>query len=91
VRALEAPHTGPTYLLREMVFEVGRRRAGQLRWAAIGLGLALPMACAVLTDQWGGRLWLALGFVSHLGGVAAHRWLFFAEAEHVVGLYYGKR
>ena len=24
-------------------------------------------------------------------GVAIARWLFFAEAEHVVGLYYGKR
>jgi DMSO reductase anchor subunit len=29
--------------------------------------------------------------MSHLAGIAASRWLFFAEAEHVVGLYYGKR
>jgi len=28
---------------------------------------------------------------SHIAGVLASRWLFFAEAEHVVGLYYGKR
>ena len=28
---------------------------------------------------------------SHLAGVLASRWLFFAEAEHVVGLYYGRR
>ena len=27
----------------------------------------------------------------HLVGLLASRWLFFAEAEHVVGLYYGKR
>ena len=27
----------------------------------------------------------------HLIGALAARWLFFAEAEHVVGLYYGKR
>jgi hypothetical protein len=28
---------------------------------------------------------------SHVAGVLAARWLFFAEAEHVVGLYYGVR
>jgi DMSO reductase anchor subunit len=29
--------------------------------------------------------------LSHVAGVLVARWLFFAEAEHVVGLYYGKR
>ncbi|MEL6236477.1 MAG: dibenzothiophene desulfurase, partial [Pseudomonadota bacterium] len=29
-----------------------------------------------------------LACISHLAGVAAGRWLFFAEAEHTVGLYY---
>jgi DMSO reductase anchor subunit len=32
-----------------------------------------------------------IAVVSHLAGVLVSRWLFFAEAEHVVGLYYGKR
>ena len=32
-----------------------------------------------------------LAILAHLAGIAASRWLFFAEAEHVVGLYYGKR
>jgi DMSO reductase anchor subunit len=27
----------------------------------------------------------------HLAGAMTQRWLFFAEAEHVVGLYYGQR
>jgi DMSO reductase anchor subunit len=36
--------------------------------------------------------WLALGAVAtHIAGVFTSRWLFFAQAEHVVGLYYGKR
>jgi sulfite dehydrogenase (quinone) subunit SoeC len=34
---------------------------------------------------------VALALFAHLAGMAAQRWLFFAEAEHVVGLYYGKR
>ncbi|MEM1302315.1 MAG: dibenzothiophene desulfurase, partial [Pseudomonadota bacterium] len=33
----------------------------------------------------------AVAVLLHLGGVLTLRWLFFAEAEHVVGLYYGKR
>jgi len=37
------------------------------------------------------HLLAALAVVSHLLGVLATRWLFFAQAEHVVGLYYGKR
>ena len=32
---------------------------------------------------------LAFGFVIHLLGVLVERWLFFAEAKHVVTLYYG--
>ena len=35
--------------------------------------------------------WAALAVLSHLAGVFTARWLFFAEAEHVVGLYYGRR
>jgi DMSO reductase anchor subunit len=29
--------------------------------------------------------------LTHVVGIFASRWLFFAQAEHVVGLYYGKR
>jgi DMSO reductase anchor subunit len=37
-------------------------------------------------------LWgIALAAILHLLGALAARWLFFAEAEHVVGLYYGAR
>ena len=37
------------------------------------------------------RLARLLAVISHVAGILASRWLFFAEAEHVVGLYYGKR
>jgi DMSO reductase anchor subunit len=33
----------------------------------------------------------SLAVISHISGLFISRWLFFAEAEHVVGLYYGKR
>ncbi len=91
VRQLEPPHSAPNYLLKEMVFEVGRRRAKALRWVAVGAGLLLPFALTLGADFLPGRFWMLPAFAAHLVGVAAHRWLFFAEAEHVVGLYYGRR
>lgn len=88
VRAFAPPHTGGNYLLREFVHQVGRRHALKLRAIALGLGFVLPVALLLLP---GAHLPAALAALSHLAGVAASRWLFFAEAEHVVGLYYGRR
>lgn len=88
VRAFEPPHTGSNYLLREMVFVVGRRHAAKLRGIALGLGMALPVLLLLLPF---GHWLAALAVLSHVAGVLTARWLFFAEAEHVVGFYYGKR
>jgi sulfite dehydrogenase (quinone) subunit SoeC len=88
VRAFEPPHTGPNYLLREMVHVIGRRHARRLRVIALLLGYGLPLALLLLPL---GHAVAAVAVLSHLAGVLTARWLFFAEAEHVVGLYYGKR
>lgn len=88
VRAFEPPHTGTNYLLREFVHVVGRKHAIKLRVIALGLGYALPVLLLLLPF---GHLIAVLAILAHLAGIAASRWLFFAEAEHVVGLYYGKR
>ena len=88
VRSFEPPHTGTNYLLNEMVFQVGRKRAAQLRILAIVLAIALPVLFLILPFS---HAFAALAVLSHLLGVLAARWLFFAEAEHVVGLYYGLR
>jgi sulfite dehydrogenase (quinone) subunit SoeC len=90
VRLFEPPHTGPNYLLREMAFQVGRKRAFRLRQLGAVLGYLVPTALAVLAMAFGGWL-LAPAFLSHLAGMLALRWLFFAEAEHVQALYYGMR
>lgn len=88
VRAFEPPHTGTNYLLREFVHEVGRKHAQKLRILSLVLGYALPVVLLLLPFT---HFFALVAVLSHLAGVAASRWLFFAEAEHVVGLYYGKR
>ncbi|KGM89262.1 DMSO reductase anchor subunit [Roseovarius mucosus DSM 17069] len=88
VRAFEPPHTGPNYLLRELVFQVGRKHALKLRGIAFGLGYAVPVLLLLVPFSHALAL---VAVLAHVAGIAASRWLFFAEAEHVVGLYYGKR
>lgn len=88
VRAFAPPHTGGNYLLREFVFVIGRKHAAKLRMIALALGFALPLVLLALPF---GHALAALAAISHLTGIAVSRWLFFAEAEHVVGIYYGAR
>ncbi|MDU9002987.1 dimethyl sulfoxide reductase anchor subunit family protein [Sedimentitalea todarodis] len=88
LRAFEPPHTGTNYLLKEFVHLVGRKHSLQLRVISLLLMIVLPIVLLVLPFN---HMFAALAVVSHLIGAAVSRWLFFAEAEHVVGLYYGKR
>jgi DMSO reductase anchor subunit len=88
VRAFEPPHTGTNYLLREFVHVVGRKHVQKLRIIAIALMAVLPVIMLLIPFSH----FLALfAIIAHIAGVLTARWLFFAEAEHVVGLYYGKR
>ncbi|WP_224825895.1 DmsC/YnfH family molybdoenzyme membrane anchor subunit [Cognatishimia sp. MH4019] len=88
VRHFEAPHTGTNYLLREMVHHVGRKHAQTLRVISLILMVILPVILLWLGVTY---VTVALAAISHIAGTLASRWLFFAEAEHVVGLYYGQR
>ncbi|MBY4891303.1 dimethyl sulfoxide reductase anchor subunit [Rhodobacteraceae bacterium N5(2021)] len=88
VRAFEPPHTGTNYLMREFIHVVGRKHSTNLRIIAGLLAFVLPIILLLLPFN---HVLAALAVISHIAGVAVARWLFFAEAEHVVGLYYGKR
>jgi len=88
VRLLESPHSSQNYLLKEMVFIIGRKHAQKLRAiATVTLGL-LPVAILLFLPATWPVLLVAIS--SHVLGLFVARWLFFAEAEHVVGLYYDK-
>ena len=88
VRAFEPPHTGQNYLLKEMVYVIARKHALKLRLIAFCTAFVLPLLCLSVS-----QIWPVVGFaiLCHISGVFTLRWLFFAQAEHVVGLYYGKR
>lgn len=89
VRQFAPPHTGGNYLMREMIFHVGRKHVQRLRTIAILCASLVPALILLFVPP---LPWvMGVTAVIHLIGAFASRWLFFAEAEHVVGLYYDAR
>ncbi|WP_322865328.1 dimethyl sulfoxide reductase anchor subunit family protein [Aquicoccus sp. G2-2] len=87
-RQLEPPHTGENYLLKEMAYTVARKHALKLRVIALICAVILPVLLIVVFPV---THLLAVPLIAlHLVGLFAARWLFFAEAQHVMSLYYGK-
>ncbi len=87
VRQWEVPHTSTNFLMKEMGYVVARRHAQRLRILTLAL-LDLAFLFIVLCSHWP---WLSLPAVPVIMFAAwVERWLFFAQAEHVVGLFYGK-
>ena len=86
VKTLMPPHTSENYLQTEMGFVVARRHAVKLRAISVLLGCALPflVLCSVATSI----VMLSIALFAHLVGIFVERWLFFAEAKHVVSTYY---
>jgi sulfite dehydrogenase (quinone) subunit SoeC len=90
VRVLEKPHTSENYLQHEMGFRVARKHAEKLRRIAVvalfilpiilvGVTMLMPMV-ALATS--------ILAVAAAAIGIFTERWLFFAEAKHVVMSYY---
>jgi sulfite dehydrogenase (quinone) subunit SoeC len=93
VRLLEAPHSESSYLMQEMGYRVARKHAAKLRRIALVAGFALPSLLTALAVLLPGAVAVAAAVLSVVlvaVGLAVERWLFFAEAKHVVTLYYGQ-
>jgi DMSO reductase anchor subunit len=93
VTQLEAPHTSENYLLKEMGFQVARKHATRLRRLSLLSGLVVPAILLLLAGALQGPVQIALllvAVVSGALGIVNERWLFFAEARHLVTLYYGR-
>jgi len=92
VRVLESAHTQPNFVMREMGYEVARKHAERLRQLSIVALFVFPILALLLMLVVPTALATLLAIVAVLSaaiGVFTERWLFFAEAQHVVMLYYG--
>lgn len=89
VRQYEAPHTGTNYLLNEMVYVVGRKHVRKVRSMSFIAAFLIPVL-ALLAFRDAPHIGGMIAVIFHILGVIGSRWLFFAEARHVVANYYGK-
>ena len=85
VKTLMPPHTSENYLQKEMGFVVARRHAVKLRAISVLLGCILPLLGLYVAAE--SLVLLSVVLIAHLAGIFVERWLFFAEAKHVVSTY----
>ena len=86
VKTLMPPHTSENYLQKEMGFVVARRHVIKLRAISVLLGCILPLLGLYMAIE--SLVLLSVVLIAHLAGIFVERWLFFAEAKHVVSTYY---
>ena len=92
VRLLESPHSNPNYLMKEMVYQIGRKHSNTLRRISILFGAIIPIILLIIGLIIGFKMiFFPIVAIFHLTGIYISRWLFFAEAQHSVSLYYGHR
>jgi DMSO reductase anchor subunit len=90
VRLLDVGHTAGTFLTEEFGYEVARARLIVLRWLMLVFAFVIPaLVLWVGVDIMPISAVFAVAVASAFIGVMIERWLFFAEARHVVNLYHG--
>jgi DMSO reductase anchor subunit len=90
VKLLDTGHTHGTFLTQEFGFQIARQKAGLLKVVVFVLGFALPGLMLVwVFNQQDGQMAAIVAALAGIAGAAVERWLFFAEARHVVNLYHG--
>lgn len=90
-RPFDRPHAQANYLEREMAFTPDPAMRAALRWAALLGGFILPLLLiwpSAAVPGLVGQIIGAAAVLICLGGMLSERWLFFAEAKHVMRLYY---
>jgi DMSO reductase anchor subunit len=86
----ERPHTEANFVTREMAFALARRHGQSLRLLATVLLVGGPLLgwLLALTGLLPAAAALGVSAVLMLAGAFVERWLFFAQARHIVTLYY---
>jgi DMSO reductase anchor subunit len=89
VKLLDAGHTHGTFLTQEFGFRIARRYAVMLKLFVFAAAFVLPLLALLGAFGAPGLAVVAASTVLAAGGLVVERWLFFAEARHVVNLYHG--
>jgi len=89
VRLLDAGHNADTFLTKEFVFDTGAVKLLRLRWMMIILTFIMPLGLVTAAYYHNSAPAAYLTMLSLYVGLLLERWLFFAEARHVVRLYHG--
>lgn len=90
VKLLDTGHTHGTFLTQEFGFQLARERAGLLRILVFVVGFGVPGLMLISIFNQPESVWAAaVALFAIMLGTAIERWLFFAEARHVVNLYHG--
>ena len=84
----ELPHTAENFIQKEMGYAVARKHAAKLR---IMVFLLLAAAIFLMLLALAAPVFSVLAAAVALAAAVTERWLFFAEAQHVVTLYYGAK
>ena len=92
VRLLDVGHTAGTFLTDEFGYRVAAGRLARLRVLSLTLGFGAPLFL-LATSAFGllGVVAVVAALLSAAAGIFIERWLFFADARHVVNLYHGAR
>lgn len=87
VRLLDVGHGAGNFLTDEFGFELARTKLLWLRFLCVVSGFILPALLLILFNR--NPLVDVAALLFAFCGVFIERWLFFAEARHVVNLYHG--
>jgi len=92
VRLLDAGHSAPTFLNREFGYQVAADLLLRLRIVMTLVTFIVPLGLIYwVFDGAGWTALLTVAWLAMMVGLLLERWLFFAEARHVVRLYQGEQ
>lgn len=92
VRLLDVGHTGSTFLTDEFGYKVAKRKLFKIKLFAIIIGFLIPFLLVyVHSFVYENLIFCFMAIFLAFIGMVAERWLFFAQAKHVVNLYHGSQ
>lgn len=90
VRLMDTGHTAGTFLTDEFGYQPNVGLLTLLKVVVFVCGFTVPLLMMVsLASGFGGAFLAIVAVLFSLLGIGVERWLFFAEARHVVNLYHG--